>query len=98
MTTHDQSPLTRRQVLATTVGFVAITPVMRAAAVVQPEHQGHKPQVTPPTTPPPAEPAQAHQGHAPVAAAAAPGSLPYRPVIAPDSPTLPFEMDNGVKV
>lgn len=98
MSTTDQSRLTRRQVLATTAGLVAITPVMRATAVLQPEHQGHKPQTTPTTPPPPAQPAQGHQGHAPVAAAAAPGNLPYCPVIAPDSPTLPFEMDNGVKV
>ena len=98
MSTTDQSRLTRRQVLATTAGLVAITPVMRATAVLQPEHQGHKPQTTPTTPPPPAQPAQGHQGHAPVAAAAAPGNLPYCPVIAPDSQTLPFEMDNGVKV
>jgi len=80
--------------LATTAGLVAVTPVMRAAAVMQPEHQGHKPSATPPTRPPAAQAAQGHQGHAPSAMK----DLPYRPIIAPDSPTLPFEMDNGVKV
>lgn len=95
MNSNDQSPLTRRQVLATTAGLVAITPVMRAAAAMQPEHQGHNPATTPPS-PPPAAPPQGHQAHA--SGPAASSNLPYRPVIAPDSPTLPFEMDNGVKV
>lgn len=96
MTMHDHSRLTRRQVLATTAGLVAVTPVMRAAAAMQPEHQGHKPATAPPP-PPPASTAHEHQGHTP-SPAIAPANLPYRPVIAPDSPTLPFEMDNGVKV
>ncbi|CAG0957803.1 multicopper oxidase [Phycisphaerales bacterium] len=96
MNTNDQSTLTRRQVLATTAGLVAITPMMRAAASMQPEHQGHKPAATPPS-PPPTPPAQGHEGHAP-SPVAAPANLLYRPVIAPDSPTLPFELDNGVKV
>ncbi len=92
MTTHDQSLITRRQVLATTAGLVAVTPFMRAAAA-QPQHQGHNPAPSPPSSPP----AQGHEGHAP-SPVAAPANLPYRPVIAPDSPTLPFELDNGVKV
>ncbi|MFZ2874606.1 MAG: copper oxidase [Phycisphaerales bacterium] len=93
MTTHDQSLITRRQVLATTAGLVAVTPFMRAAAT-QPEHQQHKP-AAPPDRPQPAAPPKAgHAGHG----GTAPRDVPYRPVSAPDTPTLPFEMDNGVKV
>lgn len=94
MTKHDQSLFTRRHLLATTAGLVAVTPLMRAAAATQPEHQRHKPAPPPDQPRPAASPNAGHEGHR----VTVPRDLPYRPVIAPDSPTLPFEMDNGVKV
>ncbi len=76
MPTNDKPVLTRREILATTAGLVAVTPAMRVTAAFQAEHRGHEPLRLP----------------------AAPRDLPYTPVIAPDTPTLPFEIDNGVKV
>jgi len=93
MPDNDLSPLTRRQILVTAAGLVAVTPIMRATAAYQPEHQGHKP----PTPPPPVPTTQGTEKHA-AQRPATPRDLPYSPVIAPNTPTLPFEMDNGVKV
>ncbi len=80
--------MTRRQVLTATAGAFAAAPVF---AAFQSQHQGHGAQ---PTSPPPAPP-NAGSSRAP---ATATGALPYTPVVMPDTPTLPFEMDNGVKV
>jgi len=95
MPTNDHFPLTRRQALATTAGLVAITPFMRASAVFQPEHQGHKPAPTPAPSPTPAQQPTANPAAHPMPM---PRDLPYTPVIAPNTRALPFEMDNGVKV
>jgi len=97
MATNDHSPLTRRQILATTAGLVAITPLMRASAAYQPEHQGHAPPSPGSGKPPDSSQATVnHAAHAmPVPR---PRDLPYLPVIAPSTPTLPFEMDGDVKV
>jgi FtsP/CotA-like multicopper oxidase with cupredoxin domain len=92
MTDPSVYPLTRRQILTATAGAIAAAPVL---AVFQPEHQGHVPPPvpTPTTRPPPAlRPIRSD------ALNAAQGELSYTPVIMPDTPTLPFEMDNGVKV
>ncbi len=77
--------LTRRQVLTATAGGFLATPLV--AALGQ-EHSGHSapqvPRPVPPDTP-------QSEGHAA-------GDLPHTPVVMPDTPTLPYEMDNGVKV
>lgn len=82
------NPMTRRQVLTATAGALAATPVL---AAFQSQHQDHGAQ---PTSPPPAPPNTGSSS----APAIAQGALPYTPVVMPDTPTLPFEMDNGVKV
>ena len=74
---------TRRQILTATAGAVAAGPVFAA----QPEHEGH---ASPPVLPP--------KPVTPGAPGPAQGDLPYMPVVAPDTTTLPFQMDNGVKV
>jgi manganese oxidase len=84
-TPHFFSALSRRQMLAATGAVVAGRPVF---ALLQPEHQGHaQPQPQPSPTPPRAAPR-----------APARGDLPYTPVVMPDTPTLPYEMDGDVKV
>ena len=78
-------PITRRQVLTATAGAFAAAPLL---AAMQPQHEGHVPSKPVPPSRPPAS-------HA---AAPANGTRGYRPVIALDTPTLPYELDNGVKV
>ncbi len=86
--------MTRRQILTATAGAFAAAPVL---AAFQEEHKGHgaKP-AAPPSTPP--KPGTSTVPAPAPPPAPAPGTLPYTPVIMPDTPTLPFEMDNGVKV
>lgn len=76
--------LTRREALLSAAALTALRPVIVTA---QPGHEGHAP-ATPvrPSSPPPA------------AAALAPSTLSYRPVTFPNSRTLPWEVDGGVKV
>jgi len=79
---------TRRQILTATAGAFAAAPVF---AAFQTDHKSHGASPSPtPTAPPPPQPAAPGQ--------TALGALPYSPVVMPDTPTLPFEMDNGVKV
>lgn len=94
MNNQNTQKLTRRQILTATAGALAATPVL---AAFQPQHEGHIPPRSPtPTTTPPPPALSPIQSSAPTAAAS--GTLPYTPVIMPDTPTLPFELDNGVKV
>ena len=95
MPTNHHPPLTRRQILATAAGLVAITPLMRASAAYQPEHQGHKPAPTPAPSPTPAQQPTANPASHSMPM---PRDLTYMPVITPNTRALPFEMDNGVKV
>jgi FtsP/CotA-like multicopper oxidase with cupredoxin domain len=78
--------LTRRQVLLSAVGLTAARPVVAAAQV---EHGGHG-------TPPPARPAT------PPSPAPDPprqsAGLAYTPVVFPNSTTLPWTLEDGVKV
>jgi FtsP/CotA-like multicopper oxidase with cupredoxin domain len=78
-------PMTRRQVLTATAGAFAAAPLLSA---MQPQHEGHVPSKPAPPPSPSAIPA----------AAPANSIRGYRPVIALDTPTLPYELDNGVKV
>ncbi|MFA6045913.1 MAG: copper oxidase [Phycisphaerales bacterium] len=94
MNDPSTQPLTRRQILTATAGALAAAPVL---AAFQPQHQGHVPTPSPTPTKPPPPALPPTQPAAPTAATAQ-GALPYAPVVMPDIPTLPFEMDNGVKV
>lgn len=80
---------TRRKILTATAGSLAAAPVF---AALQPQHEGH----TPPAQPPPPLPMPTKSGSS--ATTPPQGNFPYTPVMAPNTPTLSFEIDNGVKV
>lgn len=83
--------LTRRQILAATAGALGAAPVL---AALQPGHAGHGVPPSPSLPPPvPPDPPTLER-----VASASPGVSLYTPVVMPDAPTLPFEMDDGVKV
>ncbi len=80
---------TRREILLASGAFAAVPPL---SALLQ-DHKGHG---VPPAPAPPVP--SSGKSEAQNVAVRPPGMSNYTPVVMPDTPSLPFEMDDGVKV